>query len=90
VGGEWLAVGTVEYLFPILANEMVHGVVFSDFGTVENDVAFDDFRATAGAGLRLTVPAMGPVPLAFDFAFPIASQDFDDEQIFSFYVGFTR
>ena len=30
---------------------------------------------------------MGPVPLAFDFAFPIASEDFDREQIFSFYVG---
>jgi outer membrane protein insertion porin family len=90
IGGEWLAIGTAEYLFPIMANEMLHGVVFTDFGTVEEDVGFDDFRMTAGAGLRVTVPAMGPVPLAFDFAFPIASQDEDDEQVFSFYVGFTR
>ena len=55
-----------------------------------DDVSFDDFRVTAGFGLRVTVPAMGPVPLAFDFAFPIASEDFDDEQVFSFYVGVTR
>jgi outer membrane protein insertion porin family len=90
IGGEFLAVGSVEYLFPLMANEMIQGVVFTDFGTVEEDVSFDQFRLAAGAGLRVTVPAMGPAPLAFDFAFPILSEDFDDEQIFSFYVGMTR
>ncbi|MGE3313768.1 MAG: outer membrane protein assembly factor, partial [Planctomycetaceae bacterium] len=90
IGGEWMAIGTVEYMIPLVASDMVQAVVFSDFGTVEEDVSFDDFRITAGFGLRVTVPAMGPVPLAFDFAFPIASQDFDDEQVFSFYVGMTR
>jgi outer membrane protein insertion porin family len=90
VGGEWMAIGTVEYMVPLVASDMVQAVVFSDFGTVEEDVSFDDFRVTAGFGLRVTVPAMGPVPLAFDFAFPITSQDFDDEQVFSFYVGMTR
>ncbi|MEX2286946.1 MAG: BamA/TamA family outer membrane protein [Planctomycetaceae bacterium] len=90
VGGQWLALGSVEYMFPMLANEIVHGVVFSDFGTVEDEVAFDDFRATAGLGLRVTIPAMGPVPLAFDFAFPIVKADGDDTQVFSFYVGIVR
>jgi outer membrane protein assembly factor BamA len=33
---------------------------------------------------------MGPVPLAFDFAFPITTQAADREQIFSFYVGINR
>lgn len=89
-GGEWMALGTLEYMVPLVASDMVQAVVFSDFGTVEDDVSFDDFRVTAGFGLRVTVPAMGPVPLAFDFAFPIASQDFDDEQVFSFYVGYTN
>jgi outer membrane protein insertion porin family len=90
VGGEWMAIGSVEYMIPLVASDMMHAVVFSDFGTVEEDVSFSDFRVTAGAGLRVTVPAMGPVPLAFDFAFPIVSQNFDDEQVFSFYVGLTR
>jgi outer membrane protein insertion porin family len=90
VGGRWMALGTVEYMAPLMANEMIQGVVFTDFGTVENDVGFDEFRATAGLGLRVTVAAMGPAPLAFDFAFPIFKEDTDDIRIFSFYVGMTR
>ncbi|QDU79590.1 Outer membrane protein assembly factor BamA precursor [Polystyrenella longa] len=89
-GGEFLALGSVEYIFPLMANETVQAVAFSDFGTVEDDVAFDAFRMSIGGGLRVTVPAMGPVPLAFDWAYPIIQEDFDDKRIFSFYVGFTR
>jgi outer membrane protein insertion porin family len=89
-GGRWMAVGTVEYQIPILPNESIQAVVFSDFGTVENDVSFDNFRVTAGVGFRITVPGMGPVPLAFDFAFPVMSEDFDDERVFSFYVDFNQ
>lgn len=89
-GGRWMAVGSVEYMLPLMANESIQGVAFTDFGTVENDIGFDQFRVTAGFGLRLTIPAMGPVPLAFDFAFPVLKERFDDEQIFSFYVGFNR
>jgi outer membrane protein insertion porin family len=33
---------------------------------------------------------MGPAPIAIDFAWPIVSEDFDQERVFSFYVGFTR
>jgi outer membrane protein insertion porin family len=77
-------------MFPLLANEMLHGVVFTDFGTVEEDVSLSDFRVTAGGGLRVTVPAMGPVPLAFDWAVPIVKEDEDDTRLFSFYVGINR
>lgn len=90
VGGQWLALGSAEYIFPITASENVRGVVFSDFGTVENDVSFHDFRATAGVGLRVTIPAMGPLPIALDLGFPIARQDTDLTRMFSFYVGFLR
>ncbi|MCH7686293.1 MAG: BamA/TamA family outer membrane protein, partial [Planctomycetes bacterium] len=89
-GGRWMAVGTVEYQIPIMPNESIQAVVFSDFGTVENDVSFKNFRVTVGTGLRITVPGMGPVPLAFDFAFPVMSEDFDDERVFSFYVDFNQ
>ncbi len=90
VGGRWMMLGSVEYLFPMLANETIQGVAFSDLGTVEEDVGLEDFRVTVGLGLRVTIPAMGPVPLAFDFAVPLAKEDEDDTRVFSFYVGFTR
>lgn len=90
VGGNFMAVGTAEYLIPITASDNIRGVVFTDFGTVEEDVSFDQFRVTAGFGLRLTIPAMGPAPLAFDFAWPLMQDDSDNTRVFSFYIGFTR
>tara|TARA_B100000029_G_scaffold503531_1_gene580592 strand:+ start:37 stop:1476 length:1440 start_codon:yes stop_codon:yes gene_type:complete len=90
LGGTWMALGSVQYQFPITADEMISGVVFSDFGTVENEVAMDDFRLTVGAGLRVTIPAMGPVPIAVDWGIPLIKQDFDDERVFSFYIGINR
>ena len=75
---------------PLTADDMIHGVAFCDFGTVEEKVEIEDFRVAPGFGLRITVPAMGPAPIALDFAFPIASADFDDEQVFSFNIGLQR
>jgi outer membrane protein insertion porin family len=90
IGGEFMWVNTVEYLFPLTADDMIHGVGFVDFGTVEEKVEIEDFRVAPGFGLRITVPAMGPAPIALDFAFPIASADFDDEEVFSFNIGLQR
>ncbi|HEX6985452.1 MAG TPA: BamA/TamA family outer membrane protein, partial [Planctomycetaceae bacterium] len=90
IGGQFLVAGSVQYMFPLLANDALHGVVFADAGTVEEDVRIEDVRASVGTGLRITIPAFGPAPLAFDFAFPIAKADGDETQIFSFYVGVTR
>ena len=90
VGGEFMWVNTVEYLFPLTADDMMHGVTFVDFGTVEPKVALNEFRVAPGFGLRITVPAMGPAPIALDFAFPIAKADFDDTQVFSFNIGLQR
>ncbi|MDQ3332787.1 MAG: outer membrane protein assembly factor, partial [Planctomycetota bacterium] len=90
IGGQFLVAGSLQYMFPLLANDALHGVIFSDFGTVNEDVSLDDFRASVGTGLRVAIPAFGPAPLAFDFAFPIAKADGDETQIFSFYVGLQR
>ena len=89
-GGTFQALGTVEYRMPVTADDMINVVAFSDFGTVDDSVSLSQFRATAGFGLRVVIPAMGPVPLAFDFAFPIRTQTIDNERIFSFYVGINR
>jgi outer membrane protein insertion porin family len=43
-----------------------------------------------GFGLRVSVPALGPAPIALDLAFPVAHEDGDDIQNFSFFVGLFR
>jgi outer membrane protein insertion porin family len=90
VGGpfEWLS--TVEYMFPITADDTLRGVVFTDFGTVESNVSVNNFRVSPGVGMRITLPAMGPAPIALDFAFPVAYAPTDNLQMFSFFVGFAR
>lgn len=90
VGGDFMLLGSVEYQLPITADDTLQMVAFSDFGSLEEDVKISEFRVTAGLGLRVVVPMLGPVPLAFDFAFPVRSADTDDEQVFSFFVGFFR
>lgn len=90
IGGQFMAVGTVEYSIPLLANDMIRLVTFSDFGTVDDGITFGAFRASVGAGFRIALPMMGPVPLAFDFGVPVVRQQTDITQVFSFYVGLTR
>jgi outer membrane protein insertion porin family len=92
VGGQLRWLNTLEYFFPLTADDMIRGTVFVDFGTVERDIDFDEdnFRLAPGLGLRVNVPALGPAPLAFDFAFPLASAPGDEEQVFSFFFGAMR
>jgi outer membrane protein insertion porin family len=90
VGGQFMWLNSVEYLLPVTADDMLRAVAFCDFGTVEPEVEINDFRVAPGIGLRITVPALGPAPIALDFAFPINSAPEDDEQIFSFSIGLLR
>jgi outer membrane protein insertion porin family len=92
VGGTYQWLNTVEYMFSITADDMIRGVVFCDFGTVEEKIEMhaDNFRVAPGFGLRITVPAMGPAPIALDFAVPVTHAPGDDLQNFSFYVGTSR
>lgn len=92
VGGEFLLLASAEYLFPLTANDMLRGVVFCDTGTVEKSIKFDadTYRVAPGFGLRISVPALGPAPIALDLAFPVARADTDDIRNFSFFVGFGR
>lgn len=92
VGGEFMFLGSLEYVFPLTADDMLRGVAFVDYGTIEQDLELnsENFRVAPGLGVRVTVPALGPAPLAFDFAYPINHADTDDRQVFSFFMGFTR
>ncbi|HTI50830.1 MAG TPA: BamA/TamA family outer membrane protein, partial [Planctomycetaceae bacterium] len=90
VGGNFELLGSAEYLYPVTADNMIQIVTFSDFGTVDSSVTLDAFRVSVGAGLRLTVPMMGPVPIAIDFAVPVVRQPFDQTQVISFSTSLLR
>jgi outer membrane protein insertion porin family len=92
VGGRFQWLNTVEYMFPITADDAFRGVAFVDFGTVEQDVEInaDQYRVAPGLGLRVAIPMLGPAPLAFDFAYPVAKADTDQTRLFSFYMSLIR
>jgi outer membrane protein insertion porin family len=85
VGGTWSFFTGLEFQQPI-AGEDLALALFLDTGTVERELGFDDYRVTAGVGLRVYLPALSPAPLAFDFGFPIVSEDDDDPRLFTFSV----
>ncbi|MBX3394776.1 MAG: outer membrane protein assembly factor BamA [Phycisphaerae bacterium] len=88
VGGDFLLLTNAEYSFPLIG-KTVRGATFLDMGTVERDFGVHSWRAAVGFGARIYVKYFGPIPLAFDFAFPIAEEDDDDRQIFNFSFGAT-
>ena len=92
VGGRFQMLGSFEYMMPITADDMLRMVAFVDYGTVEKNIEINskNFRVAPGFGARIAVPALGPAPLAFDFAFPVSYADTDSRQIFSFTMGLTR
>lgn len=89
IGGSFSLTGSVELNFPI-AGEMVRGVVFADAGTVESELRLGTIRSSVGAGIRLTLPIFGQLPLALDFGIPITKDDQDDTRFISFSLGFVQ
>lgn len=92
VGGNAMLLASAEYVFPITADDMLRGVIFCDSGTVlpSIDQWNQDYRVSPGFGLRIAIPAMGPAPIALDFAFPITKQSGDRTEMFSFFIGINR
>lgn len=92
VGGRFQWLNTLEYIFPITADDAFRGVGFVDFGTVEptSTLSSKSYRCAPGLGLRVALPMLGPAPLAFDFAYPVAKADTDQVQVFSFYMSMVR
>jgi outer membrane protein assembly complex protein YaeT len=90
VGGQFQFLNSLEYQIPIRANDNLYFVTFLDSGTVESKLSIHDYRVSAGFGLRITVPMLGPVPIALDFGFPIVKAQTDRTQLFSFWVGLYR
>lgn len=91
VGGQFMFLGGAEYLVPITADGTLGAVGFTDFGTIQDDKAsLSNLRLTVGFGMRVTVPMMGPAPIALDFGFPLLKEQGDLTQVFQFTMGVTR
>ncbi len=85
VGGRFLFKLSPEIRYPLLGDSM-YGVAFIESGIVSNEVEFDPYRVSVGAGIRLKIPMFGPAPLAFDFAWPIVDAEGDESRLFTFAV----
>ena len=92
VGGELQILTAMEYRFPLSPNDGLFGSFFLDVGTVEETsrITGSDVRITPGFELRISVPAMGPVPIAVGLGFPVQHEDTDNLRAFHFFVGFSR
>lgn len=88
VGGEFLFLTGSEVSFPLFGKDL-RGVFFTDMGTVERDFELTSWRVSVGFGMRFVLRLFGPVPMSFDFGFPIAKDGEDDTQVFSFSLGTT-
>ena len=92
LGGNMEFYNSAELIFPLTADDMIRGSVFIDTGTIERSITKweENYRVAIGFGLRLTIPMMGPAPIALDFAFPLSSGRWDEKQVFSFGMSLMR
>ncbi|MCA9300047.1 MAG: outer membrane protein assembly factor, partial [Phycisphaerales bacterium] len=85
IGGTYSFFFGTELEQPVF-EEMISIVGFIDTGTVSFNPGFDEYRVSAGLGIRVYVPQLSPAPLAFDFGFPLLSEDRDEDRLFSFSI----
>jgi len=87
MGGKTLAMATAEYTIPIV--KAVRFAVFTDAGSLGDDAfggGMNGVCVAAGVGLRIDIPGF---PIRFDLAKPfITDDDYTDEEVFSFSIGF--
>ena len=86
-GGKSLIMATAEYTIPVF--KAVRLAVFTDAGSLGDDAfgkGMNGVCVAAGVGLRIDIPGF---PIRFDLAKPfITDDDYTNEEIFSFSIGF--
>jgi outer membrane protein assembly complex protein YaeT len=91
IGGDFMVLNSLEYQVPVQASDSIFLVGFVDSGAVTARANhIDDYRVSVGFGVRFVVPMLGPVPIALDFGFPIVKAPSDVQQVFNFFMGFSR
>ena len=92
IGGDTEAYFNFEYIFPLHKELNIKGVTFFDVGNTWNeddqwgldDVAFDSWRYSAGAGIRWLSP-LGP--MRFEYGVNLDARDNEPNGKFDFMIG---
>ena len=83
IGSDWVVLGNVEVAVPLTTN-VFSALFFVDAGAIDSG----GIRASIGTGIQIMLPQwFGPVPMRFEIATPIAKDDEDETQVFSFSIG---
>ena len=97
IGGRLAGVFSLEALYPLVTRynpfrdeeeTLLKGVLFFDAGNLAVDSQIDELtsnvRTSAGAGIRLRIPALGGVALSLDYALLVNAQPEDEKRALSF------
>lgn len=95
LGDRSAAVVSLEALYPLVSRynpfrdedeTLLKTVIFAEAGNLASHMGDldKDWRSSAGAGMRLRIPALGGVTLSLDYAFIVNSQEGDEERALSF------
>ena len=91
IGGDFEFYNSAELLVPVSGGDEFMLAFFVDTGVVSESIKhWDTYRVAPGLGMRISIPMLGPAPLALDFAFPVVKNDSDEKEIFSFSIQGSR
>ncbi len=83
IGSDWIFLANTEVTIPLIG-ENFSALFFVDSGTIDTG----RYRASIGTGIQILIPQwLGPVPMRFEFAKPLSSDDDDETRTFSFSAG---
>ncbi len=89
IGGDKMWYTNLEFIFPIVEEQGVQGLVFFDAGQVLNDDEdwnVDDYEKSVGLGLLWYSP-MGPISIVWGYN--LDPEEDEDESVFDFSIGGT-
>ena len=86
IGGEKMAYANLEYIFPLVKDIGLNGLVFYDIGNAVRDSEDlgEDIRSSVGFGFRWLSP-MGPLRL--EWGYNIDPKDYEDQSLWDFSIG---
>ena len=87
IGGDKMWFTNFEYIFPLLAEQGITGVLFYDMGNVLNDDedwGFDSYKKSVGVGIRWFSP-MGPLRL--EWGYNLDPEPDEDDSVWDFSIG---
>lgn len=91
VGGEGMIHGTIDYSFPLFWRE-IRGVALLDWGDLAptfSRISTGRFRTALGGGVRFRLNLLGnAIPASLYWVQALSSEAGDDEQRFSFSLGY--